>query len=290
LLASSALDDKFENHVADTLAAGAGLCDREVVEMVVREAPEHIRSSVPGAPRSTVSTARSLLGREGGHSHNRIVHALGDATGQEIMRAMIARARDVHTAQIWQNTFTIDLLTQRRSLPRRARLERTPRQDLRLGQANDPRHRRRGADLSRNDQPAGRHRRRPRRGLPRRRRTRRHGVHAVPPHGPLHRRQQPQPHQRSGPRRRRHPGERAIGHRFMPDYDPRSRARPARRRQPGHRRPNGKDKHSCVYLDLSHLDAETIRRPLPGIGSVCAASSASTSPSTASRSAPAPTT
>ena len=52
-----------------------------------------------------------MLGREGGHSHNRIAHALGDATGQEIMRAMIQRAREVLGAQIWQNTFTIDLLT-----------------------------------------------------------------------------------------------------------------------------------------------------------------------------------
>ena len=52
-----------------------------------------------------------MLGREGGHSHRRIVHALGDATGFEIMRAIIQRMRTKHDAQIWPNTFTIDLLT-----------------------------------------------------------------------------------------------------------------------------------------------------------------------------------
>ncbi|HMP07932.1 MAG TPA: L-aspartate oxidase, partial [Lacipirellulaceae bacterium] len=104
-------DDNFEDHVADTLTAGAGLCDRAVVEMVVREAPHHIRELIAWGAQFDRDQGELLLGREGGHSHNRIVHALGDATGQEIMRAMIARAREVLRAQIWQNTFTIDLLT-----------------------------------------------------------------------------------------------------------------------------------------------------------------------------------
>src|SRR5262245_37625950 len=104
-------DDKFEDHVADTLTAGAGLCDEHIVEMVVREAPGHIRQLIEWGTSFDQAEGELLLGREGGHSHNRIVHALGDATGQEIMRAMIARARDVLKAQIWQDTFTIDLLT-----------------------------------------------------------------------------------------------------------------------------------------------------------------------------------
>jgi L-aspartate oxidase len=104
-------DDTFENHVEDTLIAGAGLCDPEVVEMVVREAPGHIRQLIEWGTSFDESEGELLLGREGGHSHNRIVHALGDATGQEIMRAMITRARHVLQAQFWQNTFTIDLLT-----------------------------------------------------------------------------------------------------------------------------------------------------------------------------------
>lgn len=104
-------DDRFEDHVEDTLVAGAGLCDRAVVELVVREAPDRIRELIAWGTSFDKAEGELQLGREGGHSHNRIVHALGDATGQEIMRAMIARARRELRAQIWQNTFTIDLLT-----------------------------------------------------------------------------------------------------------------------------------------------------------------------------------
>ncbi|TWT77540.1 L-aspartate oxidase [Posidoniimonas polymericola] len=105
--------DDFSNHVEDTLTAGANLCDREVVEMVVREAPEHIRQLIDwGARFDTDPDGDLTLGREGGHSHNRIVHALGDSTGREIMRAMWTHAKQEMGAQVWQNTFTIDLLTQ----------------------------------------------------------------------------------------------------------------------------------------------------------------------------------
>jgi L-aspartate oxidase len=103
--------DNFASHVDDTLAAGANLCDREIVEMVVREAPQHIRQLIEWGTRFDTEQGELVLGREGGHSHRRIVHALGDATGHEIMRAMIQRARAQHDAQFWPNTFTIDLLT-----------------------------------------------------------------------------------------------------------------------------------------------------------------------------------
>jgi len=104
-------EDRLENHVADTLAAGGQLCDPQIVEMVIREAPAHIRQLIEWGTVFDREEGELLLGREGGHSHNRIAHALGDATGQEIMRAMIERARQELGAQIWQNTFTIDLLT-----------------------------------------------------------------------------------------------------------------------------------------------------------------------------------
>ena len=78
-------EDRFEDHIEDTLAAGANLCDREVVEMVVREAPEHIRELIAWGTQFDEADGELTLGREGGHSHNRIVHALGDATGKEIM-------------------------------------------------------------------------------------------------------------------------------------------------------------------------------------------------------------
>jgi len=107
-------DDNLASHVDDTLIAGANLCDREVVEMVVREAPDHIRQLMEWGTNFDTEKGELSLGREGGHSHRRIVHALGDATGHEIMRAMIVQARAKLEADIWSNTFTIDLLTHER--------------------------------------------------------------------------------------------------------------------------------------------------------------------------------
>ncbi len=104
-------DDTFEDHAADTLDAGAGLCDPEVVDLVVRQAPGHIRQLIEWGTSFDNEDGELTLGREGGHSARRIAHALGDATGKEIMRAMIQRAREVLRAQVWQDTFTIDLLT-----------------------------------------------------------------------------------------------------------------------------------------------------------------------------------
>ena len=74
-------EDRFENHVEDTIVAGAGLCDRSIVEMVIREAPGQIKNLVSIGSKFDLDEGHSALGKEGGHSHHRIVHALGDATG-----------------------------------------------------------------------------------------------------------------------------------------------------------------------------------------------------------------
>jgi L-aspartate oxidase len=104
-------EDRFDDHIADTLAAGKGLCDEQVVELVIREAPERIAELIAWGTEFDRVDGRVALGREGGHSHARIVHALGDATGREVMRAVIHRARARPNLRIWQNSFTIDLLT-----------------------------------------------------------------------------------------------------------------------------------------------------------------------------------
>jgi L-aspartate oxidase len=104
-------EDRFENHVDDTLTAGAGLCDRAVVDLVVHEAPKAIRELVSWGTQFDLEGDHLALTREGGHSHARIVHALGDATGHEVMRAVIAHAREAPHVTIWDDTFTIDLLT-----------------------------------------------------------------------------------------------------------------------------------------------------------------------------------
>jgi L-aspartate oxidase len=99
-------EDRFEDHIEDTLTAGAGLCDRATVEMVVREAPAQIEDLIRYGAHFD-----DKPGIEGGHSYHRIVHALGDATGFEVMRAIIERVRQAPNVAVWDRTFTIDLLT-----------------------------------------------------------------------------------------------------------------------------------------------------------------------------------
>ena len=102
--------DSFAEHVEDTMVAGGSLCDRSVVERVVQAAPARIRELIAWGTRFDQSGEELLLGREGGHGRNRILHAQGDATGAEIMRAVIERARETPNVQMWERTFTLDLL------------------------------------------------------------------------------------------------------------------------------------------------------------------------------------
>ncbi len=105
-------EDRFENHVEDTLRAGAGICDQAVVDLVVRSAPEEVARLIEwGCHFDSDAAGKLALTLEGGHSHRRIVHALGDATGQEVMRAVIAQAQTRTNISMWEFAFTLDLLT-----------------------------------------------------------------------------------------------------------------------------------------------------------------------------------
>jgi L-aspartate oxidase len=104
-------EDNFENHVEDTIVAGDGLCNRSIVELVVREAPGEIEKLIEWGTQFDLEGGLLALTREGGHSHRRIVHALGDSTGHEVMRAVIAKARAAPNLTILDDTFTLDLLT-----------------------------------------------------------------------------------------------------------------------------------------------------------------------------------
>ena len=104
-------DDCFEDHVADTLEAGGPLCHRDVVERVVAEGPQRIRELVEWGTEFDRDGDALALSREGGHGRERIAHALGDATGQEIMRATIEHFGTRPNTEMWDNTFTLDLLT-----------------------------------------------------------------------------------------------------------------------------------------------------------------------------------
>jgi len=104
-------EDRFEDHIADTISAGGGLCDPAVVEMVVREAPQRIQELIDWGTRFDQDAGELALGREGGHSHSRIVHAHGDSTGREVMRAVIDWTERLPHVTTWENSFTLDLLT-----------------------------------------------------------------------------------------------------------------------------------------------------------------------------------
>lgn len=106
-----AQDDSFQAHVADTLAVGQGLCDPEAVESIVREGPERIRELIAAGAQFDRDADAINLTREGGHSHPRILHAQGDATGAEIERTLLQQAAANKAILTLDHTFVVDLLT-----------------------------------------------------------------------------------------------------------------------------------------------------------------------------------
>ena len=106
--------DTFENHVADTLVAGAGLCDEPVVRRIVSEAPAAIQDLIDcGVKFNRKEDGAWDLGREGGHSMRRIFHA-GDITGQKCEAAMIRTLRKHPVLDVREQTIVIDLIVTRR--------------------------------------------------------------------------------------------------------------------------------------------------------------------------------
>lgn len=103
-------DDRFEWHINDTLIAGAKLCHPDIVEMVVEQAPTRIRELMEIGTQFDLLDGDLTLGKEGGHSFNRIVHALGDSTGREVMRAVIQHVKSQDNITVLKNHFTLDLL------------------------------------------------------------------------------------------------------------------------------------------------------------------------------------
>lgn len=104
--------DSFEKHKADTLDAGDGLCNEDIVDIVVEEGPTRVREIIEWGVRFDKNAfERYDLGREGGHSENRILH-YKDLTGWEIQRALIAKADRLPNLEILEHFFAVDLITQ----------------------------------------------------------------------------------------------------------------------------------------------------------------------------------
>jgi L-aspartate oxidase len=116
-----ASDDSFESHARDTMTAGAGLCREDVVNHVVERGPAMIDALLkmgadfdPSGPDSAPLGVDFDLGREGGHTHRRILHHR-DATGAEIEKVLLARARAHPNIQIYETNCAVDLLTAKRA-------------------------------------------------------------------------------------------------------------------------------------------------------------------------------
>ncbi|MCE5200031.1 MAG: L-aspartate oxidase [Armatimonadota bacterium] len=110
-------NDTFESHIRDTHVAGAFLCHEDAVDILVKEGPDRVRELIDFGVRFTHSPespepCRLDLGREGGHSRRRIVHA-ADLTGREIERALVARIKADYRIRVSEHDHGIDLITER---------------------------------------------------------------------------------------------------------------------------------------------------------------------------------
>ena len=103
--------DSFENHVKDTMVAGAGLCHESVVKMVVSEGPRLIEELIQyGATFDSEAGGHLHLTKEGGHSHRRVIHSK-DVTGRVVAEALINSARRHPNIKIFEKQTAIDLIT-----------------------------------------------------------------------------------------------------------------------------------------------------------------------------------
>ncbi|PSR11625.1 MAG: L-aspartate oxidase [Bacteroidetes bacterium] len=104
--------DSYAKHIEDTLDAGDGLCDLDAVEIVVKEGPLRVQEIIDwGARFDRGKDEHYDLGREGGHSENRILH-YKDITGWEIQRSLLEKANSLPNLEIHEHYFAVDLLTQ----------------------------------------------------------------------------------------------------------------------------------------------------------------------------------
>ena len=103
--------DSYESHVRDTLEAGRGLCDADVVRFVVEEGPQRIHELMRMGVEFTHRHGQLHLGREGGHSAERIVH-VDDMTGREVEQALLTSVRSDPGIEVYEYHFAVELITE----------------------------------------------------------------------------------------------------------------------------------------------------------------------------------
>ena len=105
-------EDSPEFHLQDTLTAGAGLCDEAAVQVLVHEGPQGVQELIRLGTHFDEEDGHYALTREGAHSQRRILHANGDATGFEIVRALAEKVQANPEIELWDEHFVLDLLTE----------------------------------------------------------------------------------------------------------------------------------------------------------------------------------
>jgi len=104
-------DDSIESHFKDTMEVGYGLCEPEVVRLIVSEGPDRIRELLGWGADFDRRDNTLEFAREGGHSRPRIIHAHGDSTGTELQRSLLMKCRECKRIKVIEYSFAIDLLT-----------------------------------------------------------------------------------------------------------------------------------------------------------------------------------
>ena len=179
-------EDEISLHLQDTLSAGDGLCNLEAAKVLVEEAPGRIEELIQWGTEFDREGTKLTFGREGAHSRNRILHAHGDSTGREILRALYAKAKTLKNISVCEFEFSTEL-----------RLEGGSVRGVHLvGEAGSPEearqvhasavllgHRRRRASVPQHHESRGGYWRWRGHGVSRGRGNQRHGIHPVPSHG-----------------------------------------------------------------------------------------------------------
>jgi L-aspartate oxidase len=104
-------DDSLQSHIDDTLKVGCGLCDDEVVKLVVEQGPPLIKQLLEWGAEFDMTDGKIATTLEGGHSHARVAHAHGDSTGRGIVEALVKKVKQTPNINIIENFYAIDLIT-----------------------------------------------------------------------------------------------------------------------------------------------------------------------------------
>ena len=105
-------EDEISLHLQDTLQAGDGLCNPDAAKLLVEDAPHRIEELIQWGTEFDRQGTKLTFGREGAHSRNRILHAHGDSTGREILRALYAKAQTLKSISVLEFEFSTDLIVE----------------------------------------------------------------------------------------------------------------------------------------------------------------------------------